>query len=366
MNGIIKIGAVNCAEDPHLCQSQHVRAYPSLVAYPDHSFFQGRRDIDSFVEFITSKLRVELIQVTSRNVESLSMQWEPYSTRPWLIDFCDEMENCFKEANRSVICLRLTSKKPNFRRLIAHMLQGIVNIGTVMCHVENKDKLCEELLSEGLAYYPAGNISKKHQKEIDTLDLIAVHQNVLRLLPDIPVLDEDNYRNLLDRLDEPKKEDLLVLFTAQKSDAKDELKKLSAFSTNFRLAECTKLADGCEGMRLGPLPKLVYFRPEGHYLIYYGKTIELGDVRSFVVSAKKSTMISMTENYFDEIKQKQEESASNDIWLVDMFAPWCHPCMLALNELNALPIELNGRRLRVGIIDCDIHKQVCQNNGVSR
>jgi hypothetical protein len=35
MEGIIHIGAVNCAEDPHLCQSQNVRGYPSLIAYPD-------------------------------------------------------------------------------------------------------------------------------------------------------------------------------------------------------------------------------------------------------------------------------------------------------------------------------------------
>jgi DnaJ family protein C protein 10 len=100
MEGIIKIGAVNCAEDPHLCQSQHVRAYPSLVAYPDHLFFQGQREVEPLIAFITAKLKVELIQVTKRNVESLSTQWEPYNQRPWLIDFCDEMENCFKQTDR--------------------------------------------------------------------------------------------------------------------------------------------------------------------------------------------------------------------------------------------------------------------------
>lgn len=34
MHGIIRIGAVNCAEDPHLCQSQSVNSYPSLLLYP--------------------------------------------------------------------------------------------------------------------------------------------------------------------------------------------------------------------------------------------------------------------------------------------------------------------------------------------
>lgn len=39
MDGIIRIGAVNCAEDPMLCQSQQVRGYPSLVVYPQVLFF---------------------------------------------------------------------------------------------------------------------------------------------------------------------------------------------------------------------------------------------------------------------------------------------------------------------------------------
>lgn len=34
MEGAVRIGAVNCAEDPGLCQSQRVNAYPSLVLYP--------------------------------------------------------------------------------------------------------------------------------------------------------------------------------------------------------------------------------------------------------------------------------------------------------------------------------------------
>ena len=34
MDGVLRIGAVNCAEDPMLCQSQRVMGYPSLVLYP--------------------------------------------------------------------------------------------------------------------------------------------------------------------------------------------------------------------------------------------------------------------------------------------------------------------------------------------
>jgi DnaJ family protein C protein 10 len=72
-------------------------------------------------------------------------------------------------------------------------------------------------------------------------------------------------------------------------------------------------------------------------------------------------MISLTEGMFDDIRQN-----SKDIWLVDFFAPWCHPCMLSLNELSNLPHQLEGKSLKVGIVDCEIHKQLCFDQGVNR
>lgn len=39
MDGVIRIGAVNCAEDPMLCRSQQVTAYPTLLLYPEVNIF---------------------------------------------------------------------------------------------------------------------------------------------------------------------------------------------------------------------------------------------------------------------------------------------------------------------------------------
>lgn len=38
MFGGIRIGAVNCADDPFLCQSQGINGYPSLVLFPKVGF----------------------------------------------------------------------------------------------------------------------------------------------------------------------------------------------------------------------------------------------------------------------------------------------------------------------------------------
>ena len=34
LEGVIRIGAVNCDDDWHLCQRQNIHSYPSLIMYP--------------------------------------------------------------------------------------------------------------------------------------------------------------------------------------------------------------------------------------------------------------------------------------------------------------------------------------------
>lgn len=47
----------------------------------------------------------------------------------------------------------------------------------------------------------------------------------------------------------------------------------------------------------------------------------MSEARSFLAAAKRSTMISLTEAMFEEIKEKQADSSTTEIWLVDMFTP---------------------------------------------
>ncbi|KAI6179545.1 DnaJ-like protein subfamily C member 10 [Aphelenchoides besseyi] len=355
MHGIVRIGAVNCAEYPQICHGEQVNAYPSLLVYPEHVFYQGRREVDALVEFITSRLPVEIIHITHRNIESLTTQWEPYAQRPWLIDFCDEMENCFTQTNR---------------RLLAHMLNGIVNVGTIICTAEGKEKLCDTLRSDGVAFYPTGKMDKAHEIEIGSIDIKEVHAKVLQLIPPIDELSDSDYRNLLDTIEETRKEELLILFTDSNSKQgfqNGELKKLSVSLTNvkFLLADCSVFPDECEGLHFGHLPRLVFFRANGNFIISYDKKITLNEARAFVASARKSTIISLNEQQFTEILQQQADGSSTDLWLIDHFAPWCRPCLNLLAELNKLPHTLDGRRLRTGIIDCDVHKQFCSNQGVN-
>lgn len=51
----MRIGAVNCAEDPMLCQSQNVVGYPSLVVFPQvNNFFNSIKNIYVIKVYCTS------------------------------------------------------------------------------------------------------------------------------------------------------------------------------------------------------------------------------------------------------------------------------------------------------------------------
>uniref|UniRef100_A0A914S384 Uncharacterized protein n=1 Tax=Parascaris equorum TaxID=6256 RepID=A0A914S384_PAREQ len=121
MEGALRIGAVNCAEDPILCQSQNVVGYPSLVLYPENAAVLGERIFA---------------------VEAVIPEYFPIA--------------------------RQMVPDPGHVVLITcgAMLRSLANVGTVSCFEGPKrDELCVDLgRSRGVAYYPAGNISKEQEK----------------------------------------------------------------------------------------------------------------------------------------------------------------------------------------------------------
>ncbi|CAD5206006.1 unnamed protein product [Bursaphelenchus okinawaensis] len=351
-HGTIKVGAVNCAEDPVLCQSQHVRGYPSLVVYPEHGFFQGQRTLEALSDFIVEMIRVEIHHLTNRNYEALSKEWQPYLNRPWLVDFCDENDRCMDKMERKVL---------------AHKLKDVVNVGVVNCG-SNPDRLCENLRSNGMAFYPIGKLDKGHGVVINGFEINDIYAEVIEQLNPVQELTNEEYKTLLDTMEETRPQDQLVIFTTSdnvRTYQTGEYKKLPYLveDTIVRVADCGTLSDNCDGLQLGKLPKVVLFRASGHYLISYGRKDTMEDALIFVKTAKKTSMISLTENLFDELHAKYDKDIEN-VWMVDFFAPWCHPCMLSLVELSQLPEDIEGRKLKIGIIDCDIYKRLCQEHDV--
>ncbi|VDM76879.1 unnamed protein product [Strongylus vulgaris] len=66
-------------------------------------FYHGVRDLELLQEFILQRLTAEVLHLKSENLEALVVEWQPYDSRPWIIDFCDQTDSCLSSINRRVI-----------------------------------------------------------------------------------------------------------------------------------------------------------------------------------------------------------------------------------------------------------------------
>ena len=353
MEGVVRIGAVNCAEDPMLCQSQNVMGYPSLVLFPDHVFYQGPREINALTNFIMSKLVAEVHHVTFKNYQQLSTEWEKYAPRPWILDFCEDEDSCLSKMNR---------------RKLASMLNGLANVGVVACPEHKRDLLCKKLRLDGVAFYPAGQIVKEQEHEISSLDPKEIYNSVMDLMPRWPELTEEIYENLVQTLDTGAEHPTFVRFydeskSSEDSNSERELKKLPMMFPEVRTlqADCEKLSEICAELNLkkDDLPRFVLFKTTGGYEINYSKKTSVHDIATFLRESKESSLITLREEVYNGVFDGE------DIYLVDYFAPWCPPCMKLIPQLRLLPNSIMDIPLKAGTLDCVAFKELCQSAGIS-
>ncbi|KAI1726857.1 thioredoxin domain-containing protein [Ditylenchus destructor] len=324
MDGIVRIGAVNCAEDPVLCQSQNVVGYPSLVVYPQHIFYQGPREVESLVQFVSSRMTTPIYRFSSKSdIQELVDQ----TTLPFVVE-----------------------------RKAASMLAEIAHFAYVDCF-ESKS-LCSEFREEGFAYYPAKAFEKMHEKDISFSDLKELYSEVLNQIPDLRSIDAQSLNDMISGRDNAKTSDVVVLFFANKGDNVPDFKKLQfLFNIPFLVANCAELKNECAQMHFNALPRVVLFRSSGRkgFDVHYGNKLNVREASKFLRKSLPSSLISLTEDKYSEMFMNLD-----DIILIDYFASWCPPCLRLISELRQLPKQINGKNLRVATIDCVVHKGICQ------
>ncbi|CAJ0595479.1 unnamed protein product [Cylicocyclus nassatus] len=353
MEGAVRIGAVNCAEDPGLCQSQRVYAYPSLVIYPTGEFFQGPRELELLEDFILQRMTAEVLHLKSENFEALVTDWQPYNTRPWIIDFCDETESCLSSINR---------------QKLAAMLEGLANVGTIDCSMSGEHELCELLdASSGALYYPARKVQKSYEQRMETLDPKELAEKALSYLDDIEEMKEKELQIILDEGEAAYP--TAVLFVPNRDALKElkDYKKLPVALPDVRVAfaDCSKLMDVCRNMLdMTKLPQFVTFKTTGGYEIDYASKKTYHDARAFIKESLASTVHVLDEEAYAAAVR------SGELWIVDYFAPWCPPCLRLIGEYHRLHFLINQNdevlsKLKIGLIDCQKYNYICQQAGVS-
>ncbi|VDK65151.1 unnamed protein product [Onchocerca ochengi] len=344
MEGVLRVGAVNCAEDPMLCHSQGVMGYPSLVIYPHRHFFRGERQLKQIVAFAMEYVIGVVLQLTDSDIDLFKIKKNGKYTHGWLLDFCEQWSNdCLSELNR---------------KKLAANLHGLVNVAKVNC--DESLELCTLFgRKSGVIYFHPNDKNKPSEAwTINSLDFKEIAATVLSYVPDLPYIDK-----MLEKIVEAQIRDrsFLIRFDSGEMDNNIELKKLLAKVTTSEievyLADCSKTKDICENLKLTKFPKWVLFKKQGSYEIYHGKMETVHDIARFATESHSSPLVTLTpETYASAID-------SGDEWLIDYYVPWCPPCLRLLGELRRLHNYVEN--IKIGTFNCDQHGDICKKANIN-
>uniref|UniRef100_A0A3Q2HJ54 DnaJ homolog subfamily C member 10 n=1 Tax=Equus caballus TaxID=9796 RepID=A0A3Q2HJ54_HORSE len=311
VDGLLRIGAVNCGDDRMLCRMKGVNSYPSLFIFRSGMAavkYHGDRSKESLVSFAMQHVRSTVTELWTGNFVN-SIQTAFAAGIGWLITFCSKGGDCLTSQTR----LRLSG-----------MLDGLVNVGWMDCATQ--DNLCKSLdiTTSTTAYFPPGaTLNNKEKSSI--LDRLAHHRW------------------------------LLFFHFGKNEDSNDpELKKLKTLLKNEHIQigrfDCSSAPDVCSTLYIFQ-PCLAVFKGQGtkEYEIHHGKKI-LYDILAFAKESVNSHVTTLGPQNFP--------ANDKEPWLVDFFAPWCPPCRALLPELRKASKHLYGQ-LKFGTLDCTVHEGLC-------
>ncbi|CAD6184800.1 unnamed protein product [Caenorhabditis auriculariae] len=343
IEGVVRIGAVNCAEDPMLCQSQRVNAYPSLVFYPTGEFYQGVREVELLVDYVVQRLKSEVLHLNKGNIADLSQYWEPYNERPWIIDFCSNEHDV------------------DYEKLSA-MLDGLVNVGTIDCSAE--EELCADFeeSSEGPFFFPKGKIEPEKRQALNTMDVQEIAKNVIKLLDPIQTMDTEQLDELINHTpDEP----TAVWFVANEGQFSEfpEYRRIPALISNpIYSYDCSTSSTCSELLDTTKLPQFVVFKKTGGYEIDYVNHRDHHSVVAFLREAAMSPLMALDrDSYAEAVK-------GDELFIVDYFAPWCPPCLKMIGEYRRYHHQVAENEIlssiKIATLDCQKYRDLCTAAGV--
>ncbi|NXP88441.1 DJC10 protein, partial [Passerina amoena] len=346
LDGVIRIGAVNCGDNRMLCRIKGINSYPSLYVFKTGMQpvkYYGDRSKESLKNFAMQYVTSTVTELWAGNFVN-AIETSFASGVGWLITFCAERGDCLGYQTR----LKL-----------AGMLEGLVNVGWMDCGTQGE--LCDNLdvSSSTTAYFPPGATINNKEKGgvlfLNSLDAREIYQEVMQHLPDFEII---SAASLEDRLAHHR---WLLFFQFGERDKSNvqEFKKLKFLLKDEHIQvgkfDCLSSPTICNKLYVYQ-PCLAVFKGKGtgDYEIHHGKKI-LYDIVAFAKESVNSHVITLgPQNFPDKDKEP---------WLVDFFAPWCPPCRALLPELRKASKHLYGQ-LKFGTLDCTVHEGLCNMHNI--
>ncbi|XP_044159023.1 dnaJ homolog subfamily C member 10 [Bufo gargarizans] len=346
MDGLIRIGAVNCRDERMLCRSQGINSYPSLYIFragmnPVKYF--GDRSNENLVHFAMKYVSSTVTELWAGNFKN-SVENSFASGVGWLITFCADTGDCLSTQTR----LKL-----------AGMLDGLVSVGWMDCTTQAD--LCDnlEIATSTTAYFPPGASLSDREKDgvlfFNSLDAKEIYKEVMEHLPDLEMLSPDS---LKDRLTHQR---WLIFFTYgyDREFYLPEFKKLNVLLHGDHIQvgrfDCQSHPSTCSSLYIHK-PCVAAFKGKGinHFEIHHGKT-DVYEMMTFAKDSVNSHVISLGPKNFPGNEREP--------WLVDFFAPWCPPCRALLPELRKASKRVFGH-VRFGTLDCTVHEGLCNMHNI--
>ncbi|CAL4084368.1 unnamed protein product, partial [Meganyctiphanes norvegica] len=341
LEGVIRIGAVNCDDDYHLCSSQGIGSYPSLLFYPGRHVYQSSKTKEQLMNYVLRQVDSQVDTLTNDNLEIFQSS-EEYKTRPWIVAYYtsrDEVDEFW-----------LTEVK------LGAMFKDILNFGRVECFQHNSKELCKEFDSEmGIKFFNAEELARRGGQVLSSLNAQEIAREVMAFMPEITELSYDKYQEVRQML-RTQEESVawLIHFSSQSDDDNFEHRKLPGLLPNLNLGrvDCSAQKAECDELYISRTPSFILFKPNGGYELHKGRLLAQ-DIANFArEGASSSNFQILTPKEFPEVLR------DGSLWFVDFYAPWCPPCMKLLPEFRKAS-RLVEEPVMFGSIDCTAHSGLC-------
>nr|QCY50099.1 DNAJC10 [Apostichopus japonicus] len=357
MEGVIRIGAVNCWDDRPLCTQQGVQRFPSLIQYPSREHYNGARKLKDLVRHALRQVKATVHSIWTGNFKAVLLDPEK-KDQPWVISYC----TAEKEREGDSVGERLGCLDSDDTLKLAAILNKAVHVGSVDC-IASKS-LCEKLKIEEstVMYYPSGSKLQSKQKQMLEFDESKqIAKEVLRLLPALTTLTTEQLQLARENLKkkDPAQRPLVVYFITGSSEPDNELRKLPKLVPQFKVAlfNCSTDATLCDQLYLtNHLPKVTFFRVGGEHEFHHGRSFA-ADIAAFARESFQSLV-----HVLDPSSFPSPVTDGQNIWLVDFFSPHCSPCLQLIPEIHKVAKQLGD--VEFGTVDCTIHKEICSQQQI--